>query len=176
MSKSDQLVSVGRTKWIYPHQQKPPSGKLFLLNEGDCATVGEWGNGFGWKAWQHLFDRDKEAELEGKRMQVEENMRLRKYRVPKRLPLEPTGWQLVVNAIWYDQDEIREVAHIYKMIDPDGYVTPICKQWDVREPAQFATGYAIKNTSHCFETWGELVAFWDEYLNSEEEENAPTHP
>lgn len=172
-SKSDQLVSVGKVKWIYPHQQKPPSGKLFLLNEGNSATTGEWGNGFGWKAWQHLFDRDKVAEAQAAILEEERMSAIRPYRVPKSLPMEPTGWKLVVNAVWFDQDNIREVAHIYKMVDPEGYTTPICKQWDIREPVQFPTGYAIKNTIHCFATWGELVAFWDEYLAQEEDDARP---
>lgn len=48
--------------WIYPDQVLPPSGMLALLTIGNAEVIGSWSPDGRYKAWQYLFDRDKEHE------------------------------------------------------------------------------------------------------------------
>lgn len=53
-----------RAVWIYPDQEKPPSGKILLLTIGNIAVTGVWTEDGRYKAWQHLLKRDKAHEAE----------------------------------------------------------------------------------------------------------------
>jgi hypothetical protein len=167
---SDKTYAVGDAPWLYPHRNPPPKGvKLFLLNKGGVATLGEWSDGFS--AWQYLYRRDRQQEDEMKVLAMEMLMdEPKKFRVPTDLPYTHDGWTKVLNARWTDPDCCAtEVAAIYKLVDAEGYVTPITFQFDNRDKPLFASGYGILNTGRVYKTWSELRDRWPSYLEMLEE-------
>jgi hypothetical protein len=56
---------AGAVEWIYPHEQEPPRGvKLHILQGGCISIQSQWAEGQGYKAWQYMFKRNKEKEVE----------------------------------------------------------------------------------------------------------------
>lgn len=52
-------------KWIYPHKELPPMGvKLAILTIGGIQITGTWRWDGGYVAWQRLFKRDPDLEVE----------------------------------------------------------------------------------------------------------------
>jgi hypothetical protein len=86
----------------------------------------------------------------------------REFRVPLELPETPDNWKRILNARWII-DGFEEAA-VYKVIDDEGYTTPITWQWDKRDPRVFWDGFGILNTGMTFKTWGELRAAWPKYI------------
>lgn len=166
--RTDKNYAAGDIPWLYPHRDAPPRGvKLNLLQDGGCAIHGQWKDNEGLVAWQYLFRRDKEQEEEAKALAMEEIMLpdepIARFRVPVSLPKLVCTWRRATHVRWLDDDG-KEVAAIYKLIDADGYVTPISWQYDRREQPVFDSGYCIVNTTHVFKYWSDLVAFWPTYL------------
>ena len=56
------IVEEDRPHWVYPDQEKPPSGKVLLLTIGNVCVLGTWTNDGRYKAWQHLLKRNKAHE------------------------------------------------------------------------------------------------------------------
>lgn len=55
---------VGSIKWIYPCDQRAPTGvKLALLTRGGIQVTGPWRDGGDFLAWQNLFGRDRSKEV-----------------------------------------------------------------------------------------------------------------
>lgn len=96
--------------------------------------------------------------------------RMRKYRVPKELPANLGHWQRMTSARWFEDAE--EVAAIYRLIDDDGYVTPITYQFDRRHKQYFKTGYGFIDDKNVFEKWSDVVAYWPTYLKEHTNEQS----
>lgn len=170
--RTDKTYAVGDVPWLYPHRDTPPRGvKLNILQQGGVAIHDQWREGY--IAWQYLFRRDKEAEEEAKFFLMEEVMDspIRRFRVPKTLPPIVCSWRRLLNARWHD-DADNEVAAIFKVIDHDGFVTPITYQYDRRQQPQLKTGYGIVNTGLVFSYWSDLVEYWPKYLAQLESEES----
>jgi hypothetical protein len=62
ITRDKAYVTDPNLRWIYPHEETPPSGvKLALLTIGGVQVTGLWRQG-SFIAWQRLFKRDKEKE------------------------------------------------------------------------------------------------------------------
>lgn len=161
--------AVGNVPWLYPHRNPPPRGqKLALLTIGGIQTHGEWKDKAGYLGWQYLFRRDDEAEEEVRVFNLGETSveKSKGFRVPRSLPNEPNRWTRIVSARWFDDASSKEVAAIFKLVDDQGYVTPITYQYDSREEKQFKSGYSIMNTEFIFDTWGGLSLYWPTYIDT----------